>query len=211
MQQKMAVIVVLAMSLFTLGAIISNEAALQAQETQSNMLPPDVATEIPTATSTLEEADLVTQEYGPLRITTRNVPPPQVVVDQRELQCLARNVYYEAKGESREGQLAVAFVTVNRIGLHDWKGTVCGVVYQRTPTGRCQFSWVCQGKSQPPESPVWQAALDIARDVLAGRASDPTRNSVFFHNQSVRPRFPNAQRTVVIGNHTFYRTTLASR
>ena len=68
-------------------------------------------------------------------------------VEQKEVNCLAKNVYYEAGLESYEGQVAVAQVTVNRVEDGKFPTSICGVVHQKTrvPSGRtvCQFSWVC--------------------------------------------------------------------
>lgn len=51
---------------------------------------------------------------------------------QSDLDCLARNIYHEAGGESIEGKVAVGLVTINRSNSGRFPDTICGVVNQRT-------------------------------------------------------------------------------
>ena len=44
--------------------------------------------------------------------------------------CLATNIYFEARGEDRIGQYAVAEVTLNRVASPDYPDDVYGVVKQ---------------------------------------------------------------------------------
>src|SRR5215216_67634 len=77
----------------------------------------------------------------------------------RSLECLARNVYYEARGESLAGQYAVAEVTMNRQASFGYPKTVCEVVYQKDA-----FSWT--GMSlDAPAGEAWQRAVKLASDV----------------------------------------------
>lgn len=69
-------------------------------------------------------------------------------VVMREVECLAKNIYYEAGSEPREGMLAVAQVTMNRVKSNEFPRSVCGVVYQQRK-GVCQFSWVCEDDLHP--------------------------------------------------------------
>ena len=62
--------------------------------------------------------------------------------EKREVECLAKNMYHEARGESYQGMVAVAFVTLNRTVSEVFPSKVCDVVYQKNQRG-CQFSWVC--------------------------------------------------------------------
>ncbi len=65
-----------------------------------------------------------------------------------ELKCLATAIYFEARGEPEEGQLAVAQVVLNRVKNPAYPNTICGVVYQnKTKRNRCQFSFACDGRS----------------------------------------------------------------
>ena len=66
----------------------------------------------------------------------------------KQVACMAKNIYYEAAKEPHEGKLAVAQVTMNRANNKDYPSDFCGVVYQKT-NGTCQFSWVCENKPEP--------------------------------------------------------------
>jgi spore germination cell wall hydrolase CwlJ-like protein len=138
-------------------------------------------------------------------------------VDPKQLACLAKNIFYEAGGESILGQAAVARVVLNRI-THGFGSNPCNVIYQATTVQQendegemekiklCQFSWVCEGKSEPNKnSPRYQQASQIAYEVLAyDEYNDvvPT-SALFFHNISTRPSWPY-QQVKKIGNHIFY-------
>jgi spore germination cell wall hydrolase CwlJ-like protein len=138
-------------------------------------------------------------------------------VDPKQLACLAKNIFYEAGGEPILGQAAVARVVLNRI-THGFGSNPCNVIYQATTVQQendegemkkiklCQFSWVCEGKSDPNKnSPRYQQATQIAYEVLAYDAyNDIVPNStLFFHNLSVHPSWPY-QQAQKIGNHIFY-------
>ena len=82
----------------------------------------------------------------------------------RSIDCLARNVYYEARGESLAGQYAVAEVTMNRKAHPRFPSTVCEVVYQKEA-----FSWTMLGPLDPPAGEPWQRALRIAEEVYYQR------------------------------------------
>ena len=139
----------------------------------------------------------------------------------RELECLARNVYWEARSESERGQRAVAWVTLNRVAHPHYPKTVCGVVAQaRTdPTGRplrnqCQFSWYCDGKPDDPrDGSAWTRAQQIAGEVMGKRDrgeqhKDPTKGAVFYHATWMEqlPAWAETRKpTVQLGLHQFYK------
>jgi spore germination cell wall hydrolase CwlJ-like protein len=78
--------------------------------------------------------------------------------EQKELRCLAQNIYFEARGEPNGGQLAVALVTMHRVKSHHYPNTICKVVWQRK-----QFSWTHDGKSdRPRDHKAWIRARQIA-------------------------------------------------
>lgn len=124
----------------------------------------------------------------------------------REVDCLARNIYFEAGGESRMGKLAVAEVTMNRVHNRNYPKTVCGVVYQRTGA-TCQFSWVCQNKHQIIPNPQWRESKKIAENVLISkRRSDIIGGAKFFHAEYVSPDWAETKEMVAqIGRHIFYK------
>lgn len=123
-----------------------------------------------------------------------------------EIECLAQAIYFESRGESLEGQEAVAAVVLNRVAHPGFPNSVCGVVRQGGAKPGCQFSWYCDELSDKPRNKIaWLAALDLARDVAA-RAEDPSDGALFFHAVSVKPRWARKmERVVQIDNHIFYR------
>jgi len=125
-------------------------------------------------------------------------------VSDKNVRCLAENVYYESRGEPLKGQYAVAKVTLNR--LHEgYANSVCGVVKQG-----CQFSWVCNGVSGRPFGPAWTQAVGVALVALnePTRVEDPTNGASHFHATYIewQPGWQKLQNSVSqIGNHVFYR------
>jgi N-acetylmuramoyl-L-alanine amidase len=119
----------------------------------------------------------------------------------RELNCLAGAIYFEAKSESLEGQLAVGRVIVARTTSGRYPTSYCGVVYQRS-----QFSFV-RGNSMPPinkNSRDWREAVALAQIADAGSWESPVEGAISFHATSVSPRW-RLTRVARVGNHIFYR------
>ncbi len=114
--------------------------------------------------------------------------PPEM-----EFRCLVRNVYYEARGESLEGQIAVAKVTLNRLKTH--APTICKVVYQPR-----QFSWTMQARTKGIDARAWLVAERASLIAYNIEGFDAT----YYHNTSVRPNWGFTKITQ-IGNHIFYR------
>lgn len=129
-------------------------------------------------------------------------------VDPEQIQCLATNIFHEARKESIMGQAAVAWVVVNRV-THGFASTPCKVIYQATHTDNgklCQFSWVCEGKGKPNKNdPLYKKAYQIAYEVLVlDMYKGIIPGSVlFFHAIHVDPMWPYHQ-VKQIGNHIFY-------
>ena len=131
--------------------------------------------------------------------------------EEKELHCLAQNIYYEAGSESYDGKLAVAQVTVNRAESGKFPDTVCGVVKQKSVLqGRtvCQFSWFCSAKARvklPFNSEMYQESLRAARQVLIdGLELEKLKDALYFHANHVNPNWGKV-RVAKIGNHVFYR------
>jgi hypothetical protein len=121
-------------------------------------------------------------------------------------QCLAEAVYFEARGESIEGQLAVAQVIMNRVADRRFPNSICGVVQQRT--GRsCQFSYVCDSRSdEPRERRSWGIARAIAMIAAQDAWQDLTQGATHFHATRVNPAWNDIYvRTKAVGSHVFYR------
>lgn len=122
-------------------------------------------------------------------------------ISAKEINCLAQNIYHEARGEDFVGQSAVAHVTLNRVADDRWPDTVCGVVYQPY-----QFSWTTN-KPVMNDPVAYENSLMIAAVAVVGLSDDPTDGAVFYYDHStVTPRWSRAFETVaVIGGHTFKR------
>ena len=126
-------------------------------------------------------------------------------VDRDEQHCMALAMYWEARGEGKQGMLAVGSVILNRVEDSRFPDGVCAVVYQGGETPPCQFSWWCDGKSdRPTNATLWSKSMTLAEQLLAARPQDPTQGALFFHSTSVRSPW-RRQRTAQIGNHIFYR------
>jgi spore germination cell wall hydrolase CwlJ-like protein len=129
----------------------------------------------------------------------------------RELDCLARGIYFEARGESIRGQLAVGRVILNRVKSKAYPDTVCEVVYQnKNRHNRCQFSFACDGKPDTiKERAEWGVILMHAAWLLASDLDDRStrlvRFATHYHADYVSPHW---SRVLVlagrIGHHLFY-------
>jgi len=122
----------------------------------------------------------------------------------KAITCLADNIYYEAGNEPRNGKIAVAGVTLNRMRNPKFPSNVCSVVYQRT-SRVCQFSWTCMRR--PAKDPVLYAeAKDIAKKVLTSEINTRivvNKDVLFYHADYVNPRW-RLERVTKIGRHIFY-------
>lgn len=125
--------------------------------------------------------------------------------DQRQIQCLAENTYFEAGNQSTKGKIAVNNVVMNRV--NDPKGrfgkTACAVVSQRNKR-TCQFSWKCEGQKKIRSHAQYVESKKIAEQVYLGNYGDITGGAKFYHANYVNPRW-NLERVTRIGAHIFYR------
>lgn len=141
-----------------------------------------------------------------LRLDTKTVPG-----GRKTLVCLALNDYWEARGETKAGRVAVAKVVLNRVRDARYPSDVCDVVTENRTSqeNACQFSWHCDGRPDTPaEDMAWHESLLLAAAVLySGDAiDDPSDGALWYHATSVEPAW-SAQLEVArrIGNHVFYR------
>tara|TARA_X000001382_G_C3067090_1_gene146236 strand:+ start:55 stop:537 length:483 start_codon:yes stop_codon:yes gene_type:complete len=135
---------------------------------------------------------------GAVAITLTMMHPS---IDTKEHDCLAMNIYHEARGEVVEGQIAVAHVTLNRVNHTEWPNNICDVVYQPK-----QFSWTFMVADQSPtELKAWAQAKIIARDVMIGNVDDPTEGATFYHAAYVNPSWADQMEiSKIIDKHVFY-------
>ena len=151
-----------------------------------------------------------------------NVIKSNLLVDSKELTCMAKNIFFEAAIESTAGKLAVAQVTLNRVNSKFYPNTVCEVVYEgphyTASNGtlypvrdRCQFSWYCDGKGDEPraDSRLWKDTQELARYVLLRQDELPdiTDGALNYHADYIdAPRWAgNKHKTAKIDTHIFYR------
>ena len=132
------------------------------------------------------------------------IPEPDYVYTEKDIWCMAKNIYFEARMESTKGQLAVGLVTLNRVNSPYFPNNVCDVVYQHA-----QFSWYWDGKSDRPISLVhWEHALLLASALIGEDAQiyDFTYGSDHYHADYVEPKWRLAMVKIVkIDTHIFYR------
>ena len=124
---------------------------------------------------------------------------------QKQVDCLAQNIYHEAGWEPEKGKIAVALVTMNRVQDDRFGKDICSVVKQKTNTV-CQFSWFCEGKKLITNNFVYDQARDIALYVYANyeKINDFTQGALYYHADYVNPRW-KLEKTTVIGRHIFYK------
>lgn len=116
------------------------------------------------------------------------VDPAGVAPMDDAITCLARSIYWEAKGKSSADMESVASVVMNRLGHEGFPDTVCGVVKQGSETKNCQFSWWCDGRSdQVQEETQYAIAKEIARKALNKQLNDRTNGAMYFHDRKVKP------------------------
>lgn len=133
-----------------------------------------------------------------------------VPAEADEVECLAKNIYYEARNQNFSGMYAVAEVTLNRVKDRRWPNDICGVVKQRKIVQNqwiCQFSWFCDGLSDNPKDLYnWNVCYTIAHVVMSqGWQGTVPRDTYWYHSNKVQPYWASAYTaTAVIGDHTFY-------
>jgi len=130
---------------------------------------------------------------------------------ENDLQCLAENIYFEARGEPLEGQYAVAEVTLNRTQAQHFPHTVCAVVHEMRwdPTRKrtvADFSWTELGALSPDDGPAWKRAMTVATAVYDDVHDPIAPGALFYHSTKVRPGWARTRTAIAtIGNHIFYR------
>ena len=149
-------------------------------------------------------------------------PTPSELIDKPEAQavdpagaeplddaitCLARTIYWEARGEAIADMEAIANVVMNRLGHEGFPTTICSTVRQGREQGSCQFSWWCDGRSdQAKDDESYATAKEIARKALNLQLMDRTSGALYFHQRKSTPGWAaEYARTVEIGEFRFYK------
>lgn len=137
-------------------------------------------------------------------------PLPASQFSKKARKCLAEGIYFEARGESKHGQKAVAQVIVNRVKNPTFPNSICGVVYHnKHMRNRCQFSFACDGiRDRVRSKKAWRVAKRIADDVIDGRIwLKEIGSASHYHADYVRPRWARKMKKMSkIGKHIFFRT-----
>lgn len=151
-------------------------------------------------------ADDASSAYCAAFIRSNGAQQPVELPD--EVRCLAMNVYFEARRSTDEGQLAVAYVVLNRASTAGYPSTICGVVHQGEDNKRgCQFSWVCDRRDHTVrEHKAWDRSLQNSCRAHNAQLPDPTKGALIYHATTMLPDWaPAWQETTVIGGHVFYK------
>lgn len=154
---------------------------------------------------------VTTHKLAALKQFKASLPSTVTNIDHkmRELDCLTRNIYWEAASEPFAGKVAVAQVTLNRVASGKFPDTVCGVVYQKNVIYEkvvCQFSWFCEGnhKVKAIHTPLYRESEEVDKRVLFENFRLPSlEKAMFYHADYVNPgwKLPRIEK---IGRHIFY-------
>ena len=159
----------------------------------------------------------------PLEMTTDGKTTVVPMVNSEELECMSKNIYFEAAVESTAGKLAVAQVTMNRVNSERYPNTVCKVITQGKHykngfpvRDRCQFSCYCDGKHDEPgtRGSMWKESEEVAEYILTTPdLIDITDGATHYHADYISsPRWAEPRRkTVEIDTHIFYNKSRRDR
>lgn len=151
----------------------------------------------------------VNYKLDTLKQVRMQASPITAEVRQKQLDCLARNIYHEAGYEPFEGKVAVAQVTINRTESGQFPSDICQVVYQKNVVYEkvfCQFSWYCTaaGTQKPMNGPVYTESMEVAKKVLLeGFRIKDLNGALYYHADYINPGW-GKKPMAKIGHHIFY-------
>jgi len=130
-----------------------------------------------------------------------------IALTSADVDCMTKNIYYEAGIEDRVGKYAVGHITMNRLKTGHWGKSVCEVVYSKD-----QFSWTRLKTLPKPDQESWNESLFIARDVLQGHRVASLENSLFYHADYIKDPYwaDKSYKIAQIGRHIFYKKARGS-
>ena len=143
---------------------------------------------------------LLATSLNPAAADWRTWQAPQP--DPKQLECLARAIYFEAGNDPEQGRIAVGKVIVNRVNSGKFANSICGVVYQRSGK-QCQFTFACVKNAVVRSEEQYANSMVAAELVMLGFAKDITNNAEFFNNRPFGGK--RLVHTAKIGGHYFYR------
>lgn len=133
--------------------------------------------------------------------------PISMAERERQLTCLAKNIYFEAASEPFEGKVAVAQVTINRAESGKYPSDICNVVYQKNVVyGKviCQFSWYCESGPVVKHNAYYNESMEVAKKVLLENFRLASlKNAYYYHADYVKPNW-KLPKITQIGRHIFY-------
>jgi spore germination cell wall hydrolase CwlJ-like protein len=153
--------------------------------------------------------ETVTHKLDRLKSTQMQMSTVTADMREKQLDCLARNIYHEAGYEPFEGKVAVAQVTINRTENGAFPSDICRVVYQKNVVYEkvlCQFSWYCDQAAlkKPLNKAVYTESMEVAKKVLLeGFRIDAVKNALYYHADYINPGWGKKPITK-IGHHVFY-------
>lgn len=151
-----------------------------------------------------KDVEQVKQEVKEVQQVVLYRSKERIQVSEKELDCLARNIFYEAGVEDRAGKVAVAQVTMNRLKTGRWGRDICSVVY-----AYAQFSWTLdkQKRQTTPKGELWQESIRVANDfVYKGKRVKGLESSTYYHADYVNPYWrKDVVKIQQIGQHIFYK------
>ena len=170
----------------------------------------------PTGKITFETSSII--PIVPELPATLNPVNIQQVIITDQVQCLSKNIYFEAATQSTAGKLAVAFVTKNRVDSERFPNTFCEVIYEglhwasgHPKRDRCQFSWYCDGRDDVPRNGrSWESSQSIAKWFYdhQDRLMDITDGATHYHADWME-KYPKwaykYRKNVRIDDHIFYK------
>ena len=145
-------------------------------------------------------------------------------IDETEIACLAKNMYFEARSEGIAGVVATTQVVYNRVNSEEYPDTICEVIEQakisqwwlkekgiiKPIKNKCQFSWFCDGYSdEPKDDKTYSELFELAEQFVNGEHEgmiDITGGALWYHADYVHPRWANhLEVTTKVGRHIFYK------
>lgn len=131
---------------------------------------------------------------------------------QKHVTCLAENIYFESAHEPVTGQMAVAFVTLNRVQTGNYASNICDVVTQKTGN-TCQFSWYCDSTFTSKTLTIkntllYNEILELSTNLFLNfeRMTDVTNGATYYHADYVNPGWTKLKKEKQIGRHIFYKS-----
>ena len=149
------------------------------------------------------EVSAIHSDVAEIKQAVLESQPVTIKYNKNDVECLARNIYYEAGIEPMAGKIAVGNITVNRVKTKYWGHHICDVVYSQD-----QFSWTKDKKRAwvQLKGPAWADSQAAAEAVLKGGLRvKQLRTALFYHADYVSPTWrDNSKKVLKVGHHIFY-------